>query len=109
LRTHTGLGQDGRRGVPPVPSGLRQAYLEAMFEDPGLGLEGFLRQAVAGMFGTPSREELLEFLAGVERDTVASIYTRAAANPGAAADAERLIEERREHFAVLAGRYAPPA
>ena len=52
---------------------LRQAYLEAMLEDPGLGLEGFLRRAAAGEFGRLGREEVLEFLHQVEQDTVSSI------------------------------------
>ena len=86
---------------------LRQAYLEAMMEDPALGLEGFLRRAAAGEYGVLSRPEMLECLSGVERDTVASIYTRAGSHPGAAQDAERLIEERHSQIAELAARYAP--
>lgn len=84
---------------------LREAYLDAMMEDPGLGLEGFLKRAASGQFGPQTKEDLLEFLRGVERDIVASVHTKAGANPGAAADAERLIEERREQIAALAARY----
>jgi len=86
---------------------LRQAYLETMLEDPGLGLEGFLRRAVGGEFGPVGREELLEFLHQVQQDTIAGIYTRASAHAEAAEEIERLVEERRERIAALAARYAP--
>ena len=85
---------------------LREAYLEAMMDDPALGLEGFLRQVAEGQHGVHGSEEIREFLHTVERDIVGSIYTKAGANPGAAQDVERLIDERREEIANLIARYA---
>ncbi len=85
---------------------LRAAYMEAMMEDPALGLQGFLRQVAEGQHGEHPPEEIRAFLHSVERDIVGSIHTRAGANPGAGSDAERLIEERREEIADLIARYA---
>ena len=88
---------------------LRRAYLESMLEDPGLGLEGFLRRAAAGEFGTLGRQDFLDFLDSVLRDTVASIHARAEATGAGSDEIEDRIEERREALAALAARYAPPA
>ncbi len=87
---------------------LREAYREAMFEDPAMGLEGFLRRAAAGAYGPLTREAILDFLDETLRDTIGSIHTRAEASPEGAEEVERVIEERREAFARLAERYAPP-
>jgi hypothetical protein len=88
--------------------GLREAYVELMLEDPGLGLEGFLRRAAAGEFGRFGRVDFLDFLDGVLRDTVASIHARAEASGAGVLEVEERIEERREALAALAARYAPP-
>lgn len=85
---------------------LRAAYMEAMMEDPSLGLEGFLRQVADGTHGTQSPEDIRAFLHAVERDIVASIHTRAGASPGAAQDMDRIIEERLQEIADLILRYA---
>ena len=84
---------------------LREAYLDAMMEDPALGLEGFLRQVADGQHGTHGPEDIRAFLHAVERDIIGSIHTRAGASPGAAQDAERLMDERREEIADLIARY----
>jgi hypothetical protein len=91
------------------PQPLRTAYLEAMLEDPSLGLEGFLRQVAAGRYGPRERAEILEFLRGVERDIVGSIHTKAASSGATPEEVERLVEERRQHLAELAARYAGAA
>ena len=85
---------------------LREAYMEAMMDDPALGLEGFLRQVAEGRHGAQAPDEIRAFLHSVERDIVGSIHTKAGASPGAAQDAERLIDERREEIANLIERYA---
>jgi hypothetical protein len=91
-----------------TPAGLRRAYLESMLDDPGLGLEGFLRRAAAGDFGRFGRQDIVDFLDEVLRDTVASIHARAEAMGASAEEIEERIEERRDALAALAARYAPP-
>jgi peptide subunit release factor 1 (eRF1) len=77
-----------------------------MLDDPALGLEGFLREVAAGRHGRRERQEILDFLQGVERDILGSIQTRAAAGGQRAEEAERLSEECRERMAALAAKYA---
>jgi hypothetical protein len=85
----------------PQSSAIRDAYLEVMMEDPGSTLASFVDRVMHGEFGPQQTPDILEFLADIERDMIASIYVQLDAHPGLTELAQERIEQVRSDLTAL--------
>ncbi len=83
---------------------LTELYLNQMAEEGPISLEAFLDRLLQGEFGSFTKEEILDFLEEMERQTMASIYTFSEARGLPEDLVAQTLEEERKRFSQLKER-----